>query len=276
LVLFGNIFFIGANCMRLVTVATQSEDMFPVLQQATQRLGWDLVVLGWGQRWRGFAWRWALLKEYLQTLPAEELVVWCDAYDVLPIATPAEVETRYRRFGAPMVMSVEDPEVSPTEMYLRTRMFGASCRPNVFINGGLYMGTAGILREMIRVLQDEVGMQDADDDQRLLNSLCRTSFMDNVAFDHRSTIFFNAGGFLPWQKTWPGPVDTCFIHFPGHGSFKDAVEYYGYDVPQHKYITTDYIRRYWKQFVIPLLPEHALIVVLLCTCVYATTKAVFG
>lgn len=260
--------------MRLVTVATKSEDMFPILKKASDRLGYDLVVLGWGQAWRGFAWRWSLLKEYMRTIPPNELVVWCDAYDVLPIAPPAEVEARYRRLGAPMVMSVEDPEVSPVELYLRRRLYGKPCRDNVFINGGLYMGTAGVLLEMIRVLQDEVGMRDTDDDQRLMNSLCRTNFMRHVAFDHRSTIFFNTGAW-PRQQTWPGPVDTCFLHFPGHSNYKAAVEFHGYEAPPFTY-SLEYLTRWWNQFSKSILPEITLCVALVCFLVYATKKAVFG
>lgn len=261
--------------MRLVTVATESQDMFPLLKKASARLGYDLVVLGWGQTWRGFAWRWSLLKDYLHTLPPDELVVWCDAYDVLPVAPPAEVKARYQRLGAPMVMSVEDPEVSPAEIYLRRRMFGKPCRDNVFINGGLYMGTAGVLLEMVRVLQDEVGMRDTDDDQRLMNSLCRTGFMQHVAFDHRSTIFFNAGSFMPWQKTWPGPVDTCFLHFPGHSYYKAAVEFHGYEAPPQM-LTTGYVTRWWNQFSKYMLPEITVCVALLCFFMYATKKAALG
>lgn len=257
--------------MKLVTVATHSEDYFPVLQDGSARLGYDLVVLGWGQRWRGFAWRWSLLKSYLTSVPPDELIVWCDAYDVIPIAPRATLEQRFRDFGKPMVMSVESPSVSVAEAYLRRRMFGKQCRPGVFVNGGLYMGTAAILLEMIRVLEAEVGFGEADDDQRLLNKLCRTPFMRHVAFDTESRIFFNVH--RPADVKMATTRDTCFIHGPGHKDLRDVAALYGYTPPEkHSNFTAGYIRRWSKQFVPVLYPEFIASALLVGLLVYVISR----
>lgn len=257
--------------MKLVTVATRSEDYFPVLQDGAARLGYDLVVLGWGQRWRGFAWRWSLLKAYLTTVPPDEVVVWCDAYDVFPVATPETVETRFRAFRKPMVMSVEASDVPVAEIYIRRRMFGKSCRPGVFINGGLYMGYARTLAAMIGVLETQVGVRDSDDDQRLLNRLCRTQFMRHVAFDLESRIFFNAHAKDIERNI--RPVDTCFIHGPGHVDLRGFARAYGYTPPKyHSRFKPEYMRRWCNQFLPVLYPELLVIIVVIFMAAYAVFR----
>ncbi len=262
--------------MKLVTVATRSEDYFPVLQDGADRLGYELVVLGWGQRWRGFAWRWSLLKTYLTTIPAGDVVVWCDAYDVFPVAPPQTVLQRFQAFGTPMVMSVENPDISMEEAYARRRMFGRQCRPNVYINGGLYMGYAGTLLEMIRVLE-HIGFREGDDDQRLLNKLCRTAFMDKVAFDVESRIFFNVHDSDVAVIRTSAPqesFDACFIHGPGHTDLREIARKYGYTPPTyHSKATPGYIRRWIRQFGPVLYPEYIVSTGILCLWAYAVYRA---
>jgi hypothetical protein len=57
--------------MKLVTVATHNDKYFPALQESCDRLGYNLVILGWGEKWQGFAWRFKLVRDYLETQPPE-------------------------------------------------------------------------------------------------------------------------------------------------------------------------------------------------------------
>ena len=43
-----------------------------------------LQVLGWGTPWTGFSMRYPLLRQFLESVPDEDVVCHVDAYDVLP------------------------------------------------------------------------------------------------------------------------------------------------------------------------------------------------
>ena len=73
------------DVFRCITVCTHSEGWFPALQEGCRRFSIPLVVLGWGQPWKGFMWRTTLLQQYLSTLPYHCLVCIVDAYDMLPL-----------------------------------------------------------------------------------------------------------------------------------------------------------------------------------------------
>jgi len=66
--------------MLVVTVATHPDGYFPVLQEACKRHRLKLKVLGFGQKWLGFAWRFQLMQEFLQSIPEDEIVVFVDGY----------------------------------------------------------------------------------------------------------------------------------------------------------------------------------------------------
>ncbi|NBS71281.1 hypothetical protein EBT31_20585 [bacterium] len=214
--------------MKVVTVATNSQALFPYYLDACSKLGLEVVVLGWGQTWQGFAWRWDLLEQYLTTLAPDEIVVWTDAYDVLPVAGPETVQSRFFDFRKDIVFSVEEMK-NPWKTYFRERMFG-NCRSFAHVNGGLYMGYCGALLEMIAHLK-AFGIGPADDDQRLLNTvLCSTDFVSSrCGFDHESRLFHN----LANERLAPD-IDTCFIHGPGNVNMQRVAEQYGYHVGNTK------------------------------------------
>ena len=68
--------------MKLVTVATHAERYFPYLKLSVEKYKYELVVLGWGEEWKGFVWRFHLLKDYLNSL---KFLRWphCQAQDLL-------------------------------------------------------------------------------------------------------------------------------------------------------------------------------------------------
>src|SRR5581483_2861422 len=69
--------------MIVCTVATHSDRYFPSLLHSCQRHGCNLKVLGWGQKWQGFAWRWQLVRDFLASQPDTQVVMFIDPFDVI-------------------------------------------------------------------------------------------------------------------------------------------------------------------------------------------------
>ena len=76
--------------MLTLTYATHSDGYFPVLQQSAHHYGFRLEVLGWGLIWLDSITRLKCYKSRLEQLPAQEIVLVVDAYDVVLVA-PAQV-----------------------------------------------------------------------------------------------------------------------------------------------------------------------------------------
>ena len=249
--------------MKVVTVATDSQGLFPVFQEACKRHALDLVVLGWGQSWQGFSWRWRLLEEYLQTLPAREIVVWTDAYDVLPVANASKIQQRFLAYGKDLVFSMEDANINIFRKYVRNKLFG-NCQAGKHINGGLYVGYASTLLEMIGILKQNI-MKNDDDDQFILNTrLCTTDFfLKKCGVDSSNLLFYN----IMSKTHWDPSIDTCFIHGPANVDMSDVLKIHGYSLEKTHRDQWSYsvefvknagknLRNTWHNF----LPELVLVV----------------
>ena len=71
------------NKLHIVTVATDSQYYFPYLVESCKRNGKELEVLGMGEVWQGFNWKYVKMMEYLKTLPTDDIVCFVDGYDVV-------------------------------------------------------------------------------------------------------------------------------------------------------------------------------------------------
>lgn len=219
----------------IVTVCTHDEGWFTALQESCKRRGAQLTVLGWGERWRGFSWRFNLMRSFLRDRPPDQLVAFVDAYDVLVLCNPTEIVRRFTEItsaagpAVDIVLGIEDQVTSHIVNFLR----GIAFRPcgDHIVNAGVYMGRAGRLLEMLALLPTE----DTLDDQKLLNNACqgkhREFFRRHTTLDKESRLIFNAtcdhltgyigsircrsAGLDPQKLVHPNGTVPCFLHCPG-------------------------------------------------------------
>ena len=219
----------------VVTVCTHDEGWYAALHASCQRHGLQLTVLGWGERWRGFNWKFHLMREYLAKVPADRLVAFVDAYDVIVLCDAREIVRRFRKLtsGGPeqdIVLGVENPLGDRLVGFVK----GIPFRPcgDFIINSGVYMGTAGRLRRMLALLPDG----EDKDDQKLLNNACRgwahSFFQDHAVLDASACLIFNANcthlsgyvGSIRCRSVGLDPENLvnprtgkvpCFLHMPG-------------------------------------------------------------
>lgn len=231
--------------MKLVTVATHSDGYFPWLRASCARLGAELVVLGWGQPWKGFAWRFDLMARYLTTLPEDEVVCFVDAYDVILLRPLALMEARFRalhrRHGFDVLVSREHA-AGALQKAAAAFTFGA-CR-GMPISAGAYMGRAG---DLLRVLT-RIRARDADpaaDDQRLLAAFCRDE-PGRVHVDADSRVFLttvasfrDAAAAASTEGLMQG--DPCIFHGAANTSLDALIRGRGYAFSQQD---SDRLRAY--------------------------------
>jgi len=189
------------NAMKIITVATHAEGYFALLRQTCLTLGYDLRILGWRHPWRGLVWRLGLYREYLETCPAEEIVVCLDGYDTLALAPPEELESKFSLLGEPFLCSgqrlfsqVPFIQVIADRIMANDPHFMASSLPDLGTPYrrpccGAMVGRARRLREIFSTLEAS-DLSNLDNDQILMTRL----YLDNpgqVPIDARCSIFQN-------------------------------------------------------------------------------------
>jgi hypothetical protein len=161
--------------MHALTVATDHEGFLHSLRASAKLFNYELHVLGLGQPWGGFVWRWKLLRDALRTLPAHEPVVVLDGYDTIFTAPAALLLDEFRKHPAPAVFAgVEHRREHCTWLFWKlTQLFSLlyyGTQPPL-TNAGVLLGRAGALMPLCATILEQAEVSGERDDQRILNSL---------------------------------------------------------------------------------------------------------
>ena len=159
--------------MRLITVATEGAAYFAYLKKSCERFGAQLDVLGWDQKWQGFAWKLMLMMDHIQKLDDNEVVCFIDAYDVILLRPLAELESAFEKItaetGARIVVGCDKP---PTHMMSWASAWLFKKCQDKRVNSGTYMGRVRDVRDMLTYIFPSSARNAAQDDQMLLIEYC--------------------------------------------------------------------------------------------------------
>ena len=75
----------------VISVATSEQGYLSTLQESCRTHGYRFHLLGMGETWGGFGWRMEKAVRQACELPEQELVVMCDAYDVVMTGSSARL-----------------------------------------------------------------------------------------------------------------------------------------------------------------------------------------
>jgi hypothetical protein len=207
--------------MKIITYATHSEGFFDELPS-------DVVVIGFGTKWKGFIEKAKKIKEYLVTLDKDEIVVVIDGFDSI-IKTTENIIERFLEYNCKVLCSMEDKNglsVLPSciHKYLVKRVFGI-CKDNIIANSGLYMG----YNEYLQIFFDTMIQGDSGDDQRNVNKACDS--LPFLKIDTRNTVFENCSSMSEVENS-----DACICQLPAKLSFnrikRAMIEYPKFFIPE--------------------------------------------
>jgi hypothetical protein len=230
--------------MRLVTVATHSERFMPWLTESCKRFATPLTVLGWGETWQGFGHKLQLVQTFLQSLDAQEVVCFIDAYDVILLRELASFEQLFMQMH----------HVSGTELWIGTITFLMPqimqwlCRAGSRyyfgqlwghnINSGVYVGFAGSLA---RLLANGKAHGNTDD-QVLFTHQLQCINAPKTFIDTSSLLALNCMT-APWTNITKIPglhirdqaliyfgIQPFFLHGPGSLDLSPLLLLLGYEV----------------------------------------------
>lgn len=210
--------------MIILSVATHDERMINIFRESCNKNDCRLEILAFGEKWKGFGWRWDVIKRFLITnnINKRELILITDAFDSCVLKNKEEIITRFKEFKSPVVFSCEPTRkhFHCISAYYRRRVFG----PDPIINGGSYIGYAGAIKKFI----SKIKYKHNTDDQRFLTSLFKHVKM-TIDYEHR--LFYHH---CAWMKPhMMGSIpDTCVVTFPASGYTNELLEKLGYDTDE--------------------------------------------
>lgn len=227
--------------IHFVTVATKQDLFMPYLLMSCKRHGIKMNVLGEGQAWKGFLWRLTLIKEFLETKPASDVVCFVDAYDVLVNASYEKIKSTYLQLEKELNKQFiigKDCDNKVRDLLEPIGMWGYRSCNATYINAGNYIGRVSVVKHVIgRLCSLNKDCKIHADDQKAFIEICRKDtafFNEHIAIDTMRTMFH-----VDCYTSTRAPT-ACIVHYASSANMFPLLIQQGYPVdPRYEsYVTT--------------------------------------
>jgi hypothetical protein len=267
----------------IVTVATHNEFYFPYLVKSCKRFGYELIVLGYGQKWLGYNWKFKLMINFLKLINKDDIVCFVDGYDVICNRDLNELKEQFIKFKK------ENNNikiiVSHNKFTFKTMLVGEFSKITMnnyednLINTGSYIGYTS---DLLLILEEiyNFNSNDDDDDQYLFTQYYKSHkelvYID-VEYDYFIVLhkyllnidkYFEINNQIAYYKN----KQPFFIHAPGYTNLNKLIKKLGYDLSDeddHK-IMTKMKNNYLKKVIyycILLIKKYFIFFVILYTII---------
>lgn len=162
--------------LTVIAYGTEKQAYFELFMESCRRFGIDPVILGWGDRWIGSGEKLISICKYIKDLPADEIVLSVDPFDVIFLTGGEEIEARFRKMNTSLLCGalklngfnakVYDHEFNRTQEPTPETPSGYN-----FLNAGTWISTAGYAFRFIKNLINEGEIYPTDIDQQILTGL---------------------------------------------------------------------------------------------------------
>lgn len=219
--------------IHIVTVATSDKLYFKALKESCKLNDVNLKILGWGMKWTGYTMKINLIREFLKTMPNNDIVVFIDAYDVLVLKNLAEIKKRFISYDTPILFSEDIPNTIIKEYGYKKLFWG--CKDNKYLCSGLYAGYVYALKLFYTELCLEYDCSDHANDQLIISRFCSSDFFTKyVKLDTENKVFLNIysdkspliDNNIDLQEVLE--YDPCIVHAPGNGNLNNVVEHFNF------------------------------------------------
>lgn len=206
-----------ADCdVQILTVATKMEIAAQNLLASLRRYGYRHRVIGFGQQWKGWRQRMAWYRDTAREYPADALLVFLDAYDVVAARSWRGICDAFSAVagGAGIVSGMEAlcgencGNIGP--WWDASKRTPAS--PFKYINGGMIMGRAGtiaaayewILKDPRHFTDDQIGL-----------AAYANAHPSAYAPDDGRRLVSNKHAFQQLTQEEKAGAGAFFLHYPG-------------------------------------------------------------
>lgn len=173
--------------IHLATVATHNSGYMKWLIQSCSKFDTKLNILGYGQKWQGYAWKLLLILDFIKNLPENDIVCFIDGYDVIMLRDINEIIPIFNNIktitNKKIIVGCDKIHFKPLKIISEITFNKCKGLP---INTGTYIGNVKDLKYYIEKIMQ--GMKPDDDDQALFIKFCNKN-EDVFYIDHDSLLF---------------------------------------------------------------------------------------
>jgi len=243
--------------LHIITVANQNKYYFDYLKKSIEKNNGKLTVLGFGMEWKGFVWRFKLMKQYLLNLNKKDIVCFIDGFDVICVNNINNIIKKFnsiKKREKCKVITGFDNIPNKIINFINSLYFSNKINKQV-INAGTYIGTVCDILEIFNSLNLN-NLNDNMDDQILLNQYYLTH-IKNIYIDINAELFLTIGcpltdldKFVTIKNNtvYYNKSNPFFIHAAGSGYLDTILKKLDYNLNYNiaKEIKNDYFKKTLK------------------------------
>ena len=225
----------------VITVSTDNKYYFDYLQTTCKKNGKNLISLGYGEKWKGFNWKFKLILNYAKKLKPDDIICFVDGYDVISVRNLEQLPIIFKQLqkenNCKIIVGYDNLKYTNMINKILVYFKFGKCN-NIQLNSGTYIG---YVKDIIYVLSKllELNYHDNADDQVLLTKYCNSNIndvyvdIDNKLFLTIDAPFQEASKFLDFKNgsVFYNNQQPFFIHGPGKTYLNDIIVKLNYDKP---------------------------------------------
>jgi hypothetical protein len=233
---------------KVIAFGTDKQAYFDLFIESCNRYSIEPVILGWDEKWIGYGKKLIAIREYIKNLPAKEIVIIVDPFDVIFLSGLDEIEYKFNKISSAFLcgalnLSKLTGTIYNYEFNRTGKKFPETATNYNYLNTGTWISHAGYAEYLINELVDKFHMNDHSMDQRLLTGIYVQNLY-NVGIDWRCEIFHNLlfkdfitrrADLKDLKFTDNRVINTasgtkpCILHASGNTSMKELALRLGYD-----------------------------------------------
>jgi len=194
--------------LHAVTYASHGgrDDRFCRAVESAIRHGVELIILGWGIKWRGLSQKLEAAHAYASALPSNDVILFTDAFDVMFTNSPDIILKEFESMDGDIIFAGECgcwPHVTIDRGRPCFESYPQSPTPYRYLNSGTWIGRAGRAAEMLAAVIKEAGKDFANaNDQKLVADM----FMEKR---YGLRLDYHARLFQSMHMTFDKPLPYC-------------------------------------------------------------------
>lgn len=173
--------------LHIVTVSTDDRFYFKYLIESCKRNGVPLTVLGYGEKWQGYTWRFKLMMDFIKSVNPYDIICFVDSYDVLSIRNFNTLIDKFlqikEKYKCKIITGYE--HYNSFAQKILADIYFSECNGK-HLNCGTYIGHA---KDLLHVLITSKSIDEKEmDDQKLLTKYCQI-YPNDIYIDINNEIF---------------------------------------------------------------------------------------
>jgi hypothetical protein len=176
----------------VITIATHNDYYLPYLKESCYKNGYELIILGYGEKWKGFNWRNKLVLNFLEKTKDDDIICYIDGFDVICCRNLKELPNVFNN-----LVTLHNCKIIVGEhkfvknklnylQYLFNSIYFSKCK-NMLLNAGTYISKSKDLKYILQKIYF-TNPNDKLDDQILLTEYCINN-LSNIYIDTKNEIF---------------------------------------------------------------------------------------